>query len=180
MPEVIRNKEGCIDKEKLDHDLEIWKVAMETQMHFNELLIKMRTTVISIILAVFGVSAIVIRDIKYPVVDLFHKKVHVSSIVLTIGVVFLFCQYIIDSRYYLKLLLGAVDFTRKIDDDYEDKDNRKFVFGLTKSITNRISEGAAKNVLSIYYFIPIALSICVIYLIQTHINILAMLNTSTK
>lgn len=49
----------------LKHKLTVWKTAIETQMHFNDLLIRMRTTVISIILAVFGAAAIALKDMKW-------------------------------------------------------------------------------------------------------------------
>jgi hypothetical protein len=50
--------------EELSHDREIWRAAIDVQIHFNELLVKMRTTVISVVLAVFGAVAIALRESK--------------------------------------------------------------------------------------------------------------------
>lgn len=139
-------------KEKLDYDLRVWKVAIDTQMHFNDLLIKMRTTVTSIILAVFGAAAIILRDssIRVKIFDGYH---HISVIVLFVGFIFLLGQGVVDFFYYFRLLLGAVAFTKKIDEKYKEND----LFGLTASISDKIPPCWAGALIIIYYLVPIIL-----------------------
>ena len=158
------------NEERLKHVREVWKVAMDTQMHFNDLLMKMRTTVISIILAVFGASALVVKDIPKPLVDIWGWKLHISSIVLFVGILFLVCQYYIDRFYYFKLLLGEVEFTRKIDKDYEGYNGGEEVFGLTKAINKEIDSDSAKKVLFWFYIGPIIISFIVVVIIQLNLS----------
>lgn len=162
----IKKELPQLDKEVLAHDMEIWKVAIDTQMHFNDLLIKMRTTVISIILAVFGAAAIALNEKPTWFIQCFCWKIHVSAIVLILGLIFLLVQFIIDRCYYFEMLLGAVKFARQIDERYE---NSNMKFGLTNKICRQISEPAAILVLWAYYGIPFVLGIISIYLIATKV-----------
>jgi len=156
----IGDKLYLTEKEKLSHDLEVWKVALETQMHFNDLIVKIRTAVISISLGVFGAAAISLRDSTLRI-D-FLGSHHISFVVLLIGLFFLIGQGIIDYFYYFKLLLGAVKFTESIDKKY--KNNK--LFGLTSSISNEINYSATKFLLVLYYIIPIALFILALSIIH--------------
>lgn len=164
---MIEKKEETLklDKETMDRDIEIWKVAINTQMHFNDLLIKMRTTVISIILAVFGAASIALRDMVLHV-GIGKMKIHVSAIALMIGIIFIVVQYLVDRFYYFKLLTGAVNFTKKIDEKYKNINGVKF--GLTESIIESVSEKNAKILLLLFYGIPLLL--CGISIILILIN----------
>ncbi|MFC1755757.1 hypothetical protein ACFL96_20600 [Thermoproteota archaeon] len=159
-----QKKESKEDKKELDHIISVWKVAINTQMHFNDLLIKMRTTVISIILAVFGASVIALKDINFKF-EIFDCKVHASVVILGIGCVFLFTQFILDFFYYFKLLLGAVDFTEKMDRDYSEYK----LFGLTSMISKRISHHCAGVVLFLCYAIPFGLFAFAMHVIHNRI-----------
>jgi len=148
MPENL----SLTEKEKLDFDLKVWKVAIDTQMHFNDLLIKMRTTVTSIILAVFGAAAIILRDssLRVKIFDGYH---HISVIVLFVGFIFLMGQGVVDFFYYFRLLLGSVVFTKKMDDKYKEHN----LFGLTTSISDKIPPCWAGFLVIIYYVVPTVL-----------------------
>ena len=152
------------EKDKLNHDLEVWKVALDTQMHFNDLIIKMRTAVISINLGVFGTAAICLRDSTLRV-D-FLGSHHISFVVLMVGLFFLIGQGIIDYFYYFKLLLGSVKFTESIDNKYKEND----LFGLTNSISKEINPCWSKFILFVYYIIPIALFISALLIIHFKIQ----------
>ena len=45
--------------------LEEWKTVIQTQMHFNDMIMKMRTTAVSIVLAVFGASAYHVPSVSH-------------------------------------------------------------------------------------------------------------------
>jgi hypothetical protein len=140
-------------------DLKVWEVALNTQMHFNELLIRSRTTVVTVAMAVIGATSIALREtnITFQVCS---GKVHIGIIILCIGIVFLLAQFIIDYFYYFKLLLGAVKFTTKLDEKYKDKN----LFGLTTCINDSISQKRAAGILVAYYLIPILLGLILIVL----------------
>lgn len=144
--------------------IEIWKEAIETQRHFNDLLIKMRTTVISIILAVFGGAAIVVREASW-YVNFLNCDLRLSAAVIALGVLFLIVQFMIDRFYYFPLLLGAVKYTATLG----ERVNIPELSGLTLSINKEVPETRASRVLAFYYFIPIVLGILAIYFIQTQL-----------
>ena len=148
-------------EERFKYELEQWKVAVDTQMHFNELLMKMRTTVISIILATFGASAIALKDMNW-FVNIHDCEFRVSVVILAIGIVFLFVHFLIDATYYFKLLLGAVDYTEYIDNKYKNED----LFGLTNCISKRVPRWGAWLTLICFYWIPILLGGFVIWVVQ--------------
>jgi hypothetical protein len=149
------------DKEKLDYDLQIWKVAVDTQMHFNDLLIRMRTIIISIVLAVFGAFAVALKDadLTAPITA---TKAKICIIVIKIGIFFLVGHFIIDLFYYFRLLLGAVKFTEALDDKYKNLE----IFGLSKSISKKTPRWLAICVVVIYYLIPIVLGVWLINIIK--------------
>ncbi len=143
------------------NDIEIWKQAIETQIHFNELIIKMRMTVISIIITVFGAAGIALKDLNI-YAQIFQHKIHISIVIITIGLIFLIVQFIIDRFYYFKLLLGAVKFTEALDKKYASRS----IFGLTTEINKTISHTMSGFIVIVYYFIPFIMGIVAIYLIQ--------------
>ncbi len=149
-----------MDEKELKQDLEVWRVAVETQMHFNDLLIKSRTTVITVALAVIGATGIMLKeaDIYF---NICRQKVHIGVIILIVGVIFLIGQFIIDYCYYFKLLLGAVNFTEDMDKKYPGRQ-----FGLTTRISKSVPVWKAKIFLVTFYLIPIVLGIILILFIM--------------
>ncbi|MFA5093329.1 MAG: hypothetical protein WC543_05255 [Candidatus Omnitrophota bacterium] len=141
--------------------IEIWKEAVEVQMHFNDLLIKMRTTVISIILAVFGGAAIAVKEINW-YVNFLGFDLRLSAAVVGLGMLFLSVQYIIDRYYYFPLLLGAVKYTASMG----ERNNLPELSNLTLSIIKEVPDNIAKRVILLYYLIPFVLGVVAIYFIQ--------------
>jgi hypothetical protein len=152
----------CNDNQIPDYLVEVWKEAIETQMHFNDLLIKMRTTVTSIILAVFGAAAFTLKEPQEWYVQILGTDIRLGTVVMVIGVVFLIVQFIIDAFYYFPLLLGAVDYTESLGERY----NIPELSALTKSITKSVSHKKAWCILCLYYVIPIILGVATIIIIQ--------------
>lgn len=157
---IKENIEPLTFRQKLKHDESVWKVSIDTQIHFNELLIKMRTTVISVVLTVFG--AVMVTFEKAETLHFLKWNIHIGIVILILGLGFLLAQFLLDFFYYFRLLLGAVKFTEKIDDKYE----KQGLFGLTTSISNSITECRAKLWLIIFYFIPFVLGLLAIYVIH--------------
>jgi hypothetical protein len=151
------------EEKRLEYTLQIWKVSIETQMHFNELLIKMRTAVISIVLASFGVFSFVLKESSQEPAGLFNiDKAQRSIIAIKVGICFLIGQFLIDFFYYFRLLTGAVNFTKKIDEDYK---NLKML-GLTESICKEVPGWLATSMVVIFYAIPVGVGFWLIQKIQ--------------
>jgi len=78
--------------------VDIWKKAVDVQQHFNEIELKIRNYVITLVVAVLGAAGIAVREHLSPL----------ASAILGFGVVgvLLFCM--MDVLWYHRLLIGAV------------------------------------------------------------------------
>jgi hypothetical protein len=117
-----------------------WKVVIETQMHFNEMLMQMRTAGVSIVLAVFGAAAYSLQYDKL-FLTLSGFQFHVSILIIVFGLGMLVGVFCLDYFYYYKMLLGAVKRGYEIDDAFKNKpvDGYK-VFGMSTMIRDSIGE----------------------------------------
>jgi hypothetical protein len=127
--------------------LKEWEILLNTQMHFNDLIIKYRTAIVSLIVTLGGVlialskkepSWITSRDLEL--------------IGILLGAFWVFA-FLIDFFYYHQLLLGAVDHADKFDLDSKAKDLG--LFGLTASIKKRVSIKTSKMMIAFFYLGPL-------------------------
>lgn len=147
------------DLAQLPHIIEEWKIVIQTQMHFNDLLIKMRTATLSVVLAVFGATgysfaAIEISPFTFGILGVIHPAVFIIvSGILILGVVF-----VVDYKYYYKMLLGAVKQGYEFDNEFQKLENifgRRY-FGMSTKIRNKIGKtDASKYYVMFFYIIPI-------------------------
>jgi hypothetical protein len=87
--------------------LEEWKTVIQTQMHFNDMIMKMRTTGISVVLAVFGAAAYSLQYNKL-YLTISGYSFHASVLIIAFGLGMLVGVFSLDYFYYYKMLLGAV------------------------------------------------------------------------
>ena len=122
----------------------VWKESINVQMHFNDLIMKVRATTTTVITAIFGASSFFLKDSNI-FISLFKYDIHISALIILIGLLFLAAFCILDLGYYLQLLLSSVRFTenieKRIDDDYS----------LTTYISKRVRRRRAYISLSFYY-----------------------------
>ena len=127
-----------IEKTKLV--IEEWKVVIDVQMHFNDMIMRLRTTVISIVLAFFGAASI---SLQYPQLYLNFRyfSFHASVLIVASGLVLLMSVFFLDYFYYYKMLIGAVNRGYQIDELFQAKplDELK-MFGLSKMISQAIGK----------------------------------------
>ncbi len=127
--------------------LEEWKTVVQTQMHFNDMIMRLRTTGISIVLAFFGAASI---SLQYPQLYLTSQyfSFHASVLIIASGLVLLISVFVLDYFYYYKMLIGAVERGYEIDKMYKEKPLDELrLFGMSK----KISEAIGKPHLSKYY-----------------------------
>jgi hypothetical protein len=124
------------DIEKTNLILEEWKIVIQTQMHFNDMIMKLRTSGISIVLAFFGAASL---SLQYP--QLYLRFFHASVLIIASGLVLLASVFVLDYFYYYKMLLGAVERGYQIDDMYKEKplDELK-MFGMSRMISEAIGK----------------------------------------
>ena len=143
--------------------LEEWKTVIQTQMHFNDMLMKMRTTAVSVVLAVFGAAAYSLQyDKLYLTISSY--SFHASVLIMVFGLGMLAGVFSLDYFYYYKMLLGAVKRGYEIDEAYKNKrvDNCK-IFGMTTMIRDAIGKpGKSKYVIWLFYGLVFALGIAFI------------------
>jgi hypothetical protein len=87
-----------------------WDTVIRTQMHFNEMILKMRTLVATAVAAIFGASAAA-----------FSQGWYISVGIAAFGLVLMAGVFILDYFYYFRLLLGAVEKGYEIDKAFADK-----------------------------------------------------------
>ena len=140
--------------------LEEWKTVIQTQMHFNDMIMKMRTTGVTIILAFFGAAAISLQYANL-YLTICNFSFHASVLIIICGLVMLSGIFVLDYFYYFKMLLGAVERGYQIDRAYKDKliDGAK-MFGLSTEIRKAVGRpDRSKVYICIFYGLVFALGI---------------------
>ena len=144
-----------IDPTQLSYIMKEWEIVIQTQMHFNDLLMKMRTATLSIVLAIFGAAGYSILSKETYLLTINDFSFHPSVIIISAGLVLLFSMFIMDYFYYFRLLVGAVKRGWEFDDKFGTEDTWKY-FGLTTKISHEIGEkkGNSKWFVISFYWIP--------------------------
>ncbi len=140
--------------------LEEWQTVVETQIHFNEMIMRARTTGVSVVMAVYGAAALAYGQYPYRFYNAFGTEFHVSTAIIFFGLLLLISIFLIDYCYYYRLLIGAVERGEEIDKAYRDRiiDGTK-LFGLTTAISNRVSRNRARICLFFFYGTPLFVGI---------------------
>ena len=92
-----------------------WRAALDTQMHFNDMLIRTRAAGLSIVVAVFGGAALAVEKLPQHVALFLGIDVHLAAIVMFFGLLLLFSLFVLDYFYYYRMLLAAVERTEQIE-----------------------------------------------------------------
>jgi hypothetical protein len=124
--------------------LQEWQVIIETQMHFNELIIKFRSITLTTFGTLIGAAIAVTKLTVLKADDLYLILFIIATLWLT--------AFILDFFYYHRLLLGAVQQALKFD----NAEKLKFfgLFGLTSSISDYVHPPSSKLLILLYYFVP--------------------------
>lgn len=142
-------------KDKMDLMMAHWKTAISVQIHFNDLLMRIRT---------FGLTAVVIILGTAPgLLKLAGDKIEPFIIIglFALGEILLISLFVIDVGYYYPLLVAAVEHTKKIDKEFK---NLKIIgelplFGTTTAISERVTTRRAKFFLYFFYLFPLVLTL---------------------
>jgi len=139
-------------------DLEIlqleWKTTIETQMHFNELIIKFRSIVLSVFIAGIGAIYGISRNFTLSQTDLF--------LMLGLAAIFWLCCFMLDFFYYHRLLKGAVKHACKFDEAEYFKS--RGLLGLTRRISYEINFQLTTAIICSFYTLPIIAMLLIILL----------------
>jgi hypothetical protein len=121
------------DAEK-DRYIEIWKKAVETQMHFNEMSGKSRQLGLTFVAASLGVAVVLIARGDDFALTVWTWKVHVAVLLMLAGWIALWGVRGLDLNVYHRMLRGAVTFGEDFERNYMSS-----IFQLEKGMTGAIS-----------------------------------------
>jgi len=163
-------KENEITIEETKIILEEWKTVINTQMHFNEMIIRARTMGVSVVMAVYGAAALAFGQYPEKFIRLSGSQYHVSAAIILFGICLLLVIFSMDIFYYYRLLLGAVERGEQIDRAFQKRNiEGTTLFGMTTLISNKVSKCRATFLIVIFYLIPFAIGILsLIYLICSY------------
>ena len=136
--------------------LKEWQVIIETQMHFNDLILRFRaitlTTFVTLIGAVVAIS-------KLGVIS-----THSLQLLFLLMFVLWLTSFIIDYRYYHRLLLGSVKQAMK----YDNSEYFKLygLFGMTSCISDQVRPLTSKWLIMLYYSVPTVALWLIYYLMK--------------
>lgn len=143
---------------ELELILREWKTVIQTQMHFNDMIMRTRTNGLTVVMAVYGAAAFSLQY-RQLYLNIFGLRFHVAAAIILFGIGMLFGLFAIDYGYYYKMLIGAVERSYKIDDAFKGKKIAGFgIFGMSREISKAIGKpNRSKTFVVIFYLIPIGL-----------------------
>jgi hypothetical protein len=130
-----------------------WRAALDTQMHFNDMLIRTRAAGMSIVVAVFGGAALAVEKFPQHVALFLGIDVHLAAIVMFFGLLLLFSLFVLDYFYYYRMLLAAVERAEEIEAESR-RPGSPIRFDLTGPISRKVTPARATVVLWIFYGVP--------------------------
>jgi len=130
------------EEKKLDVMLEAWKVAVDTQRHFNDVAMKIRHFGFVILAAVIGAAGLSLRS-NFSFL-LFDYNIPVGSLIMLSGAFVWFGIYFLDAKWYSPFLIGSVITGIKLEaklneicegcfthsSDIKAESNKVYIFGL--------------------------------------------------
>lgn len=117
--------------------LDLWKKAVETQMHFNEMSVKSRQLGLSFVVAALGVSVVLLgksEDFQIPL-PLVGYQIHSSGPLILLSAFGVYAVMRLDLGVYHKMLRGAVAF----GEDLERELVHRGIIPVSKGMTQSIS-----------------------------------------
>jgi len=148
---ILKSKDLCI----VDCYLKEWEVVIKTQMHFNDLIIKFRSIILTSFATLIGAAIVVFK-----IYDKFDAT-YFMYILIVVGILWILA-FFLDYFYYHHLLLGAVLQAKKYDESAEMK--KLGLFGLSECITKNNNPLIADILIYAYYFVPLLLMIMYIWI----------------
>lgn len=117
-----------------DRYIEIWKKAVETQMHFNEMSGKSRQLGLTFVAASLGVAVVMLARGEDFALVVASWKVHIGVLLILAAMLALWGVRRLDLSVYHRMLRGAVTFGEDFEKNYMSK-----IFDLEKGMTGAIS-----------------------------------------
>jgi hypothetical protein len=116
----------------------IWKITIDTQMHFNEMTVKSRQFGLTFVAAALGLGVVLMsrgQEFSLSVSYFGGFEIHAIVVLVLASAFALFAVKLLDLNVYHKMLRGAVAFGEDFEENY-----MKQIFDLEKGMTQAISQ----------------------------------------
>jgi len=122
-----------------------WEVIINTQMHFNDLLLRFRSITLTAFVTLIGITIAIQEVISLTNQDIILILIIIATLWIT--------AFILDFGYYNRLLLGSVAQALKFDKSETFK--QYGLFGMTSCINEHIQPPTSRVLLIFYYLFPL-------------------------
>ncbi|MCJ2018632.1 hypothetical protein MKK84_14495 [Methylobacterium sp. E-065] len=140
-----------------------WANVIRVQIHFNELIQRVRQLTSTLTIAAFGSAAAFFGSHPHTAINVdTHVKfsMHVSTLLIIAGFMFLFVGYLTDRQYYFKLLLASVQVGMDLEKDHQ------LPAQLTTKLSAAVSPRVAKFTVTLFYISALLVGIALIWLVN--------------
>jgi hypothetical protein len=130
-----------------------WRTVIDTQMHFNDMLMRTRTAGVSIVITVFGAAAVGLAQYPGRLISMPGATIHVAAIVIIFGLLLLAALFVMDYFYFYRMLIAVVRHGEEMEAESRGPKS-PIAFNLTCCLSDSISRRRASFVLLAFYGIP--------------------------
>ena len=129
--EKLEGKKTELDEAQLVFS--VWTKIVDCQMHFNDMVMRVRGLAVTLLLAAFGAAA---YSLQSPVfLSVFGRSVHISFFVIVFGLAGWIALWLMDLGHFHKLLRGAVNKGIEVETSYKKTPHIGPLLGMTECIT---------------------------------------------
>ena len=130
-----------------------WRAVIDTQMHFNDMLMRTRSIGLSMVIAVYGAAIVSAGQFPDSSVTFVELRLHVAVGIFAVGMLLLLSLFLLDRFYYYRMLLAVVEHTEEIERE-SGSPEQPIELRLTQRISASVSRRMAKFVLLVFYAVP--------------------------
>lgn len=181
---ILEKERLAIEQQK--NVLACWEKTVDVQQHFNDIGLRIRTGAVTLLTAIFGVSAFTVKENLRLV--LFNLEISVASVLMVFGGLAWLAFYFMDQNWYHKFLRAAGKHAMAIEERWRSSLPE---IALATTITEASREGrkAAHPAkprsairLRVFYFTVAGLTFLIAGAVQvgTHLNIEPSASSSTQ
>jgi hypothetical protein len=131
-----------------------WRALLDTQMHFNAMIVQTRAIGMSVIIAVFGAAALSLARAPDRFFVLPWISIPLAAVVMIFALLLLVALFVLEYFYYYPLLLTVVERTERIEVESQQAGSA-IAFDLTSALSKRVSARRAAIVLAFFYGVPL-------------------------
>lgn len=151
---VVRSPEGIKFKdEEKGIVFQEYELVVKTQMHFNEMLIRYRSLAFTIMTGLAALGLLLLKgQIAYQEkISLFGREWNIAGILALMILAVWLVVFLVDYRYYFRLLIGAVERGEEIE-----RSTPEGFLGMTTCISKKVPRWRAHLIVILFYAIPFA------------------------